>query len=136
MSACSVTTCDKPAVKRGWCSAHYSRWRKKGDVQAHIPLRPFLDPHAQIMSKVDKNGPGGCWLWKGHVLPTGYGTVNAFGTVLLAHRAAYRLLVGPIPDGLTLDHLCRVTHCVNPDHLEPVTRRENIRRRDTHRSQK
>lgn len=45
-----------------------------------------------------------------------------------AHRVAYELLVGPIPEGLVLDHLCRVRHCVNPDHLEPVTKRENERR--------
>lgn len=134
MTECSVENCGRPAEKRGWCNAHYRRWHKTGNVQAHKPLRPYMDPHTQLMSKTNKDGPGGCWLWTGYVLPTGYGTVNAFGTVLLAHRAMYRLLVGAIPDGLTLDHLCRVPHCVNPDHLEPVTRAENIRRRDAARS--
>ena len=47
---------------------------------------------------------------------------------MAAHRFAYEMLVGPIPEGLDLDHLCRVRHCVNPNHLEPVTRSENLRR--------
>jgi len=58
----------------------------------------------------------------------GYGTFYLDGRSQKAHRVAYELLVGPIPEGLTLDHLCRVRHCVNPDHLEPVTRLENWRR--------
>lgn len=55
----------------------------------------------------------------------GYGYITIAGRGRLAHRAAYELLVGPIPDGLTLDHLCRRPACVNPEHLEPVTQREN-----------
>ena len=67
---------------------------------------------------------GFCWLWTGRT-HDGYGRYSGGSS----HRIAYELLVGPIPDGLELDHLCRVTQCVNPDHLEPVTREENIRRR-------
>lgn len=69
-----------------------------------------------------------CWLWH---RPDAYG-YGAFtirrGMIVKAHRFAYELFVGPIPDGLDLDHLCRVRHCVNPAHLEPVTRRENALR--------
>lgn len=86
--------------------------------------------------KVDKHGPpsehrpdlGPCWLWIAAIDRKGYG---AFGgprdrtQVVRAHRVAYELVIGPIPDGLTLDHLCRVRRCVNPEHLEPVTGREN-----------
>lgn len=73
----------------------------------------------------------GCWLWKGH-LQNGYGRF-LFGRghtqkCIGAHRMAYQLLVGPIPDGLQLDHLCRNQACVNPAHLEPVTNRENMLR--------
>jgi hypothetical protein len=68
-------------------------------------------------------GLGPCWLWKGHVGPNGYGYA---GKGKLAHRVVYEALVGPIPDGLDLDHLCRVRACVNPAHLEPVTRAENL----------
>ncbi len=58
----------------------------------------------------------------------GYGLAWHKGHNNLAHRRVYELLRGPIPEGLTLDHLCRERSCVNPDHLEPVTFRENIRR--------
>lgn len=75
-----------------------------------------------------------CWIWqlkKTH--PTarssgGYGTLRAKGKEYLAHRYYYEQHRGPIPEGLTLDHLCRVRHCVNPEHLEPVTHLENVRR--------
>lgn len=70
-----------------------------------------------------------CWLWQGHIKANGYGAVNAFGkSGQLAHRISYQEFVGPIPDGLVIDHLCRVKHCVNPDHLEAVTQLENVRR--------
>lgn len=80
------------------------------------------DPRERFWEKVEKTEK--CWLWTAYVMPTGYGR---FGRQL-AHRFAYEHLVGPIPEGLDLDHLCRVRHCVNPAHLEPVTRAENLRR--------
>ena len=69
-------------------------------------------------------GDGGCWIWRGRTTPQGYG---AHGRTV-AHRHVYESSVGQIPDGLELDHLCRVKLCVNPDHLEPVTHAENVRR--------
>jgi len=71
-----------------------------------------------------------CWLWTGGKTRNGYGQAYDPGSkrVWLVHRLAYWLLVGPIPQGLTLDHLCRVRHCVNPSHLEPVTSRVNTLR--------
>jgi hypothetical protein len=77
----------------------------------------------------------GCWIWQGHIRPTGYGSFNrkSDGTwrSQQAHRAAYEMLRGPIPDGLTLDHLCSVRACVNPEHLDPCTLGENSRRAAT-----
>ena len=69
----------------------------------------------------------GCWVWMRHCLPDGYGRAYDGRTKrqALAHRWSYGLLVGEIPAGLTLDHLCKNTSCVNPDHLEPVTQAEN-----------
>ena len=70
------------------------------------------------------NKSGRCWNWTGRQDDDGYGTFGAGG----AHRYSYELLVGPVPTGLELDHLCRVRSCVNPNHLEPVTHAENMRR--------
>ena len=70
----------------------------------------------------------GCWLWLGAIHGGGYGAFSHAGKQHVAHRFAYEDLIGPIPDGLTIDHLCRIRPCVNPWHLEPVTMRENILR--------
>lgn len=79
--------------------------------------------------KVEKQ-ENGCWLWTAaHVQePKPYGQFWYEGRKVLAHRFSYELLVGPIPEGLEIDHLCRVHRCVNPAHLEPVTRSVNILR--------
>lgn len=83
----------------------------------------------RLDSKIYRDGPNGCWLWQGTMVPTGYGQFAPTKTTRTpAHRAVWKWLVGPIPDGLELDHLCRNKRCVNPEHLEPVTRLENIRR--------
>lgn len=70
----------------------------------------------------------GCWIWQCRVDRHGYGKIGINRTSKLAHRVSYETFVGPIPEGLQLDHLCRVRACVNPAHLEPVTHRENGRR--------
>lgn len=72
-----------------------------------------------------------CWIWNLAVNDSGYGVVGQGGKMLRAHRVYYEKACGPIPSGLVLDHLCRVRSCVNPDHLEPVTRGENVMRGST-----
>lgn len=81
---------------------------------------------------VDRSDPEECWVWLGTVLNNGYGRFNRGDRHVVAHRFAYEAAVGPIPEGLDLDHLCRNRRCVNPAHLEPVTRSENLRRGDLH----
>lgn len=73
---------------------------------------------------------GDCLLWTGALNSKGYGCVtDGSGRSMLAHRKAYELAFGPIPDGLEIDHLCRRITCVRPEHLEAVTGEENARRR-------
>lgn len=78
--------------------------------------------------KARRDGESGCWLWTG--AGDRYGRFYLNGRLRLAYQVAYEILVGPVPDGLELDHLCRTTKCVNPGHLEPVTHQENCARAD------
>jgi hypothetical protein len=91
-------------------------------VSAPLPL-------AALLAKASPEPNTGCWLWadKGDN-GRGYGRVRRYNRHHQAHRLFYELLVGPIPDGHELDHKCRVTFCVNPDHLEPVPHKINVRR--------
>lgn len=157
---CSIEWCGKKVLGRGWCAAHYAKWRKYGDPRAvHVHIRPrcsvsgcrefhhakgFCANHyaAQAVRAKKPRAPRrslgsylsnriefseGCWTWTGH-LHLGYGRVYFQGLKALAHRVVYEQVVGPIPEGLVLDHLCRQTSCVNPRHLEPVTNAENVLR--------
>lgn len=96
----------------------------------------FLDDRlpARFWDKVQPCPMSGCWLWTGSADQKGYGRIGMGskrdGTrkPRCAHRVAYAALVGPIPPGLMLDHLCRQPGCVNPAHLEPVTNAVNVAR--------
>lgn len=90
------------------------------------PWQPALKGRGgRVGWSVEANG---CHRWTGHVDPRGYGRVRVDGRLLQAHRVRYEREVGPIPEGMQLDHLCRNRACCNPAHLEPVTGLENIRR--------
>lgn len=96
-------------------------------------LRPRkLTAEERFWSHVERRSEDECWPWRGTISVKGYGRAwlgkNHKPRATGAHRMAYELTVGPIPDGLTIDHLCRVRHCVNPKHLEPVSGRENTMR--------
>lgn len=80
-----------------------------------------------VLAELAASGPEVCWNWPfGNNLDYGY--LSWEGRSQVAHRVVYSVLIGPIPAGLYLDHLCRNKKCVNPSHLEPVTHQENIRR--------
>lgn len=98
----------------------------KGEPKRYLPnhVNRFNGPEYEIAAS-------GCWLWCKSMRSDGYGQVLSGRAKIPAHRHIYERLIGPIPDELQLDHLCRNPRCVNPAHLEPVTQRENIRRSAT-----
>ena len=111
---CSVDGCDrKGETRRGFCNMHYLRWKRNGNTET-IPT----DPMSRFLRNTQKTD--GCWLWTGYLSRENRGVVNLKTGKVFAYRLGYELLVGPIPEGLTLDHLCVNPQCVNPDHLEPV----------------
>lgn len=86
------------------------------------------DLKERILDNIQCEPNTGCHFWMGSVNDKGYGYIRVSGRLLRVHRVAYEAFVGPIPDGLQIDHLCRQRSCVNPEHLEAVTRSENVLR--------
>lgn len=104
----------------GWLKGEPIRF-----IRGHSGGRALNSP-ANFWPRVHKTNS--CWLWTGRKMWNGYGQFDLGQKAVLPHRFAYELIKGPIPKGITLDHLCKVRHCVNPAHLEAVTMRENIMR--------
>lgn len=130
---CSIAGCDRPTYSRGWCCTHYGRWSRHGDPK--VVVRPRgLSLEDRFWSKVNRRGPDECWPWTAGRNDGGYGAFAIGNRMVRAHRVAYELLVGPIPDGLQIDHVrdrgCLFRHCVNPAHLQPVTHAVNVGRGD------
>jgi len=96
--------------------------RKRGPYKNRQPLS------VRIVGGSIPEPNSGCWLWTKAVMANGYGLIMTSTGVRTAHRVSYEAHKGEIPAGLELDHKCRVRSCVNPDHLEAVTKTENVRR--------
>lgn len=120
---CIAGRCDRTADARSLCLMHYRRWRRTGE-----PLG--LTVMQQFFLHVAEDNDTGCWLW--NVPRDGfYAQFTENGRNHLAHRWLYERMVAEIPDGLTIDHLCRRPSCVNPWHMEPVPLVLNIARGDS-----
>lgn len=108
------------AIVKGWETRRAQGWQNpaKGRVLGSATER--------FWSRVQKTDE--CWIWTAGATAEGYGEIRVDGVERYAHRLSYEWAKGSIPKGLTIDHLCRNPRCVNPDHLETVTRRENTLR--------
>lgn len=131
---------------RGWCYKHYKRWERTGTPLGVRP--PYATIEERLLATIERTGGvpshrpdlGPCWLWTGTLDKDNYGKTKRSGVIGYVHRIAYEVFVGPIPDGLQLDHLCHHPdhctpgvgcphrRCINPAHLEPTTAAANIAR--------
>lgn len=141
-STCSISECQNPVLSRGWCRMHYQRWKKHGNPETTLmPTRVNGSTDDRFRAKILPADSEGCRLWRGAMYPSGYGCFLFNGSNTGAHRASYEMHVGPIPEGLEIDHVCHTRdtlcrggvtckhrRCVTPEHLEPVTQAENNRR--------
>lgn len=108
---------------------HWKRWNRHGDPE-HVEVVQLHGAtiEERLLARIEETDDG-CWVWTGAQQGAGYGMLRVDGEGASAHRLAHEEWIGPIPDGLEIDHLCRVRLCINPEHLEAVTHLENMRRR-------
>lgn len=126
MATCRL--CPSPAYGGGLCHRHYQQVRRGAldEPLVNRKARSDAEREAKYVTKTDS-----CWLWTGSTGSTGYGQVRIGSKLVKAHIWMYERYVGPVPEGLELDHMvdvCSSTMCVRPDHLEPVTHQENMLR--------
>lgn len=139
MNECRNPNCTQRPRITGLCVACYHYLRRTGedrptrlcDSLAHDggdAQQDLIDIVERFLAQVHIDPDSDCWIWTGASTTRGYGRMTIDGTTTSTHRFAYQMLVGPIPPGNVIDHLCERQRCCNPDHLEPVTQAENIRR--------
>lgn len=128
MKLCGFETCDRQAAAKGLCLQH-RRQQRNGRELTQIKRMAKKSDSVDVRMARFTNRTETCWQWVGYVDRDGYGAITLEAVKRKAHRVAYKMAKGEIPDGFDIDHLCRNTACVNPDHLEAVPPEENQRRR-------
>ena len=131
---CTLNGCERKLRARGLCGAHYMAAKRSRTLPSEWTRQTRTTPPMaeHFWSFVLRGADGACWEWQG-ATSRGYGHIRIDGRPQRAHRIAYRLEVGEIPDGMHIDHVCRNRRCVNPDHLRPVTHAENQQDRNVRR---
>lgn len=124
---CTIPGCDKDFYGRGMCNMHLKRQVRKGSTDKPDNTRPEAERFWEKVEKTDT-----CWNWTGALSSGSYGSFAVFHEGvrknIIAHRWTYATFKGELVEGMHLDHLCRNTRCVNPDHLEQVTPLVNMQR--------
>lgn len=143
-ATCSVVGCKRPRRCRHLCDMHYRRWRRDGEVgepeQRRSAHRIRKSNPDELLLAQTVRADNGCLLWTGYSKRNGYGWIDVDGRPVPAHRWVWEQFVGPIPEDLTIDHLCHNAdpaclggacihrRCVDINHLEPISHAINIRR--------
>ena len=137
-AACWAPSCMRRITARSLCHTHYERVRRSRILDFPIHHGGLATPpELRFFRKVEIHLTGKkCWIWSGRRMKRGgYGRFDVTPHIqALAHRWCYEFFNGPIPQGMELDHTCRTTSCVYPDHMEVVSRTENTRRENVARN--
>lgn len=124
--SCSVENCKRKYEAKGFCEMHYKRWKRNG-IPGDSIKRKFSNPEEAFRNRVEQKD--GCLVWTGYRDRHGYGQINVGGSMTGAHRFAYEIAHGAIPEGLHIDHMCWNPSCVNVEHLRVATNQQNLRNR-------